>query len=84
MYQHAVAYPLAVLLLCPLTAHKKVERDLKNWRKADFVYIKIHERMVWPLISRSQSVCLKGHLLKHRPGQCKKFSSYAGNNALFF
>lgn len=52
----------------PLTPHNKVKRDLKNWKKADFVYIKIHEHMVWPLISKSLSVCLKGQLLTHRSG----------------
>lgn len=70
----------------PLTPHKKEKRDLKIWgggKTADFVYIKIHEHMAWPLSSRSHSVCLKGQLLMHRPGHLKKLSNYEGSNALF-
>lgn len=82
MFQQAAASPFGHSAPLPFAPHNKAKEDLKKQgrkkkikktpktkKRADFVYIKIHEHMVWPLICKSHSVCSKGQLLTDRPGQ---------------
>lgn len=90
MFQQAAALPFGHSAPLPFAPHNKAKQDLKTWGKkykkkgADFVYIKIHEHMVWPLISKSHKICLKGQFLTDGPGRFKKFSSYKEKNDLFW